>query len=502
MANPGTANKTVDAEISEMSELIHPAARGHDDAWPARWRTSAHSISSGRYIDPDFAALEFERLWSRVWQAAARLDEIPEAGDYTVYEIGDQSVLLVRVDAATVKAYHNFCPHRGTALGEGCGKFEHERIICPFHGWRWDLRGQNQYVLERQEFRNGELRDSDVALKEVSVALFAGFVFINLARNPEPFDDFIAPVRQLIEDLAIGDMHHYWWKEIAAPGNWKVAQEAFFESYHVPTTHPQLETAGADFIFGDMSGPEVDFSHHYHQYETFAHGHGRFFGGKKTPMAGHVTLPGDPVEMMAARLNLLVEGMDAMVLAEDVELVRSLKGKPIPEGSSLGGEYMKLLYSRPRRRIARCPGPRRSAGHVGRRDFRFPEPDDPAASGQRDDLPRAPAWLGSRSLHLRDPVHEDLSRRGHAAARDGGKGHGSVGSRAAAADPAPGPGQHPAHAKRTALARLQADLAGQLLRADHPAHAPGARPLPAGERVTGVRGCRYRCRPALPVARR
>ena len=170
-------------------------------------------------------------------------------------------------------------------------------------------------------------------------------MFINLARDPAPFDEFIAPVRQLIEDLAIGDMHHYWWKEIAAPGNWKVAQEAFFESYHVPTTHPQLETAGADFIFGDQSGPAVDFSHHYHQYETFPHGHGRFFGGKKTPMAGHVTLPGDPVEMMAARLNLLVEGMDAMVLAEDVELVRSLKGKPIPEGSSLGGEYMKLLYS-------------------------------------------------------------------------------------------------------------------------------------------------------------
>ena len=328
-----------------MSDIVQCVPLQDDAAWPPNWRATTHSISSGRYIDPAFAVLEFERLWNRVWQAAARLDEIPEAGDYTVYEIGDQSVLLVRVDAATVKAYHNFCPHRGTALGEGCGKFEHDRIICPFHGWRWDLRGQVQYVLERQEFRNGELRDSDVALKEVSVALFAGFVFINLARDPAPFDEFIAPVRQLIEDLAIGDMHHYWWKEIAAPGNWKVAQEAFFESYHVPTTHPQLETAGADFIFGDQSGPAVDFSHHYHQYETFPHGHGRFFGGKKTPMAGHVTLPGDPVEMMAARLNLLVEGMDAMVLAEDVELVRSLKGKPIPEGSSLGGEYMKLLYS-------------------------------------------------------------------------------------------------------------------------------------------------------------
>jgi nitrite reductase/ring-hydroxylating ferredoxin subunit len=329
----------------EMSEALQSTTPGSDAGWPSSWRTMPHGISTGRYTDPAFAALEYERLWSRVWQAAARLDEIPETGDYTVYNIGNQSVLLVRVDSATVKAYHNFCPHRGTALGEGCGKFDNGRIICPFHGWRWDLRGRNQYVLERQEFRNGQLRDSDVALKEVKLALFAGFVFINLDPDPVPFDEFIAPVRTWIEDLAIGDMHHYWWKEIPAPGNWKVAQEAFFESYHVPTTHPQLEVPSAEFIFGDMKGPEVEFSHKYHQYETFAHGHGRFFGGKKTPMAGHVTQAGDPVELMAARLDLLVEGLDAMVLKEDVDLVRSLKGKPIPEGSSLGGEYMKLLYA-------------------------------------------------------------------------------------------------------------------------------------------------------------
>ena len=328
-----------------MNDAVQGPEQGDVAAWPPRWRTMPHGIAVGRYIDPAFVALEYEKLWSRVWQAAARLDEIPEAGDFTVYDIGDQSVLLVRVDAATVKAYHNFCPHRGTALGEGCGTFANGHIICPFHGWRWNLHGENQYVLERQEFRNGQLLASDVALKEVAVALFAGFVFINLAPDPEPFDEFIAPVRSLIEDLAIGDMHHYWWKAIHAAGNWKVAQEAFFESYHVPTTHPQLEKAGAAFIFGDQSQPDIEFSHHHHQYETFAHGHGRFFGGKKTPMAGHVTQQGDPVELMAARLDLLVEGLDAMVLKEDVDLVRSLKGKPVPEGSSLGGEYMKLLYA-------------------------------------------------------------------------------------------------------------------------------------------------------------
>ncbi len=115
--------------------------------------------------------------------------------------------------------------------------------MCPFHGWRWNFHGKNQFVLERQEFRGGQLRDSDVALREVHVAVFAGFVFINMAPNPQPFDEFIAPVRDILEGLAIGDMHHYWWKAIPVPANWKVAQEAFFEAYHVPATHPQLTSA-------------------------------------------------------------------------------------------------------------------------------------------------------------------------------------------------------------------------------------------------------------------
>jgi nitrite reductase/ring-hydroxylating ferredoxin subunit len=279
-----------------------------------------------------------------VWQVAARLDEIPETGDYTTYQIGDQSVVVVRVDQSTVKAYHNVCPHRGTALAQGSGRFASCRIQCPFHGWRWDLAGNNQFVLERQEFRGGQLRDSDVALRAVQVAVFAGFVFINFDPNPQAFDEFIAPVRDVIEGLAIGDMHHYWWKSIPVPANWKVAQEAFFEAFHVPATHPQLEKGGAEVIMGKRD--DAEFTHRYVNFEVFPHGHGRFYGGKKTPMAGHINEPkGNPLEDMAARLKLLVDGMDAMVLKEDVEVLLSLRGKPIPEGSSLGGEYMKALYA-------------------------------------------------------------------------------------------------------------------------------------------------------------
>ena len=121
--------------------------------WPPSWNVQPHGISVGRYIDPAFMRLEYERLWSRVWQVAARLDEIPETGDYTTYQIGDQSVVVVRVDQSTIKAYHNVCPHRGTALAQGSGRFGSCRIQCPFHGWRWDLAGNNEAQGDRGAFQ-------------------------------------------------------------------------------------------------------------------------------------------------------------------------------------------------------------------------------------------------------------------------------------------------------------------------------------------------------------
>lgn len=335
-----------------MSDTFHTAtaddlsdSQADTPGWPSRWQTRPEGVGVGRYTDPDFADLEFEKLWSRVWQVAARVDEIPEAGDYTTYKIGDQSILLVRVDDDSIKAYYNFCPHRGTTLGDGCGHFEDGRIICPFHGWRWDLAGNVKLVLERKEFHGGNLQDSDVAMREVHSRVFAGFVFINLDHKPEPFDEFMEPLRQYFDDIALGEMRHIWWKRAAIPCNWKVAQEAFFEAYHVSATHPQLEKVGSEVVYGDREdGPMMyrDLT-----YDALEKGHGQFFGGDKTPIAGHVqeAKPTDDlVEEMAARMNLTAEGLGGMILKEDIELLLTLKDKNLPPDANPGAEYVKLQY--------------------------------------------------------------------------------------------------------------------------------------------------------------
>jgi len=315
---------------------------------PPEWEVGPGSLATGRYVDEAFLKLEFEKLWSTVWQVACRVDAIPNENDYTVYKIGDREVIVLRAANDEIKAYHNVCPHRGTALADGQGTYANGKIICPFHGWRWDTQGENEYVLERQEFKKGKLEQCDVALKTVHCRVFEGMVFINFAENPESFDAFIAPIRELMEGLVIGEMRHYWWKTIDVPANWKVAQEAFFEGYHVPATHPQLEPDGADQIYGaDPVDPEHEFNHHNVCYQSFERGHGRFYAGKSSPMKGNMRQFSkvDPVDAMADRLQLLADGMDAQVLHADVDLVRGLKGQEIPEDSNLGAEYVKALYT-------------------------------------------------------------------------------------------------------------------------------------------------------------
>lgn len=313
---------------------------------PDDLKTMPHGIKVGRYTDPNFLKLEFEHLWGHVWQVACRVDAIPEVNDYTVYDIGERSLIVVRT-AENIKAYHNFCPHRGTSLAEGQGTFNKGNIICPFHGWRWNTEGENTFVLAKEEFKQGKLEACDVALRYVHCQEFEGMVFVNFAENPQPFDEFIAPVKALMQDMLVGEMRNYWWKKIDVEGNWKVAQEAFFEGYHVPATHPQLEIDAAKQVYESDLPDDSGFNHHAIAYDIYEGGHGRFYAGKPTVMQGQVKsqVHADPVDNMAARLQLLVDGMDAQVLQGDVDVLRSVKKNGIPEGSTVGAEYVKALYT-------------------------------------------------------------------------------------------------------------------------------------------------------------
>ena len=185
----------------------------------------------------DFARLEEEKLWPHVWQIACRLEEIPNVGDFVTYDIIDESIIVVRSSATEIKAFHNVCPHRGRQLTEGCGRAK--MFKCRFHGWEFNLEGQNQLVIDRKDF-GGYFSDSDIALKPVQVDSWGGFVFINMDKDCESLAEFLSPVDDFCGKFKFENLRYRYYKTTIMPCNWKTALGFFNEFYHVQQAHPQL----------------------------------------------------------------------------------------------------------------------------------------------------------------------------------------------------------------------------------------------------------------------
>ena len=201
-------------------------------------------VPRDRYFSPEFAALENRYLWTRTWQMACLEAEIPNTGDHVVYDVADQSLIVVRTSSGDIKAYHNSCLHRGTKLCVEDGRLGSFR--CPFHGWRWDLEGNLAELPAGWDFPQITGDPAAASLPQASVATAAGFVFVSIDPK-EPFETYAG---KFIEhfgkaydfDKRYKAMHTI--KEV--PFNWKVCMEAFSEAYHVIATHPQILDFCAD----------------------------------------------------------------------------------------------------------------------------------------------------------------------------------------------------------------------------------------------------------------
>jgi len=189
-----------------------------------------------RYLSRAFHDLEVEKLWKKVWQFACREEEIPEPGDQTVYELADLSILIVRGDDRRIRAFHNTCLHRGRALRDRAGRSP--EIRCPFHRWAWGLDGQLKEIPCRWDFEHVER--TDYALPAVQLGCWGGFVFVNPDPEGEPLESHLGELPSHFERWPLEQRFKEAHVAHLMPCNWKVAQEAFMEAYHVVGTHPQL----------------------------------------------------------------------------------------------------------------------------------------------------------------------------------------------------------------------------------------------------------------------
>jgi len=251
-------------------------------------------VQKERYFDPDFFRMEGDALWARVWQMACRLEEIPNAGDFVEYTILDQSVIVVRGEDLAVRAFHNTCRHRGVRLVDGPGNST-SGFTCPFHGWCYGTDGTNTFVSRSSTFSEHNLEAGEIDLVAVQCESWGGCAWINLDDSAPPLRDCIEPFATYMDAWKLETMRAEWWLSFRLPVNWKLAQEAFMEQYHVLETHPQLRIPG------------------------------------RYPQRNKAFEPKVFIESELHYLRMMSEGMAGMVHANDVKIAEGLQDIELPD---------------------------------------------------------------------------------------------------------------------------------------------------------------------------
>lgn len=195
-------------------------------------------IPKERYLSEEYLALEFERMWSKTWLMAGPIADLAEVGDYFTFEIGRESIIVVRSAPDRIDAFHNACQHRGYRVCEaGIG---HARtFVCPYHLWAYDLKGELRGVPDREDFPQG--LPSGARMPSVRCETWGAWVFVNLDPAAESLADYLGVAGEHLEPYHF-DRNYALTADITFewPCNWKVGVDAFNEVYHVQGIHPEL----------------------------------------------------------------------------------------------------------------------------------------------------------------------------------------------------------------------------------------------------------------------
>ncbi len=194
-------------------------------------------IPKERYTSKEYMELEWERMWTKVWNMAGRESDIPNVGDYFTTELGPESLLIVREAEDKVRAFYNVCPHRGNQI-RNPGMGHAESFQCAYHFFEFNLDGSKKFVPDEDTFTQGVPQET--ALVEVPCDTWGGFVWFNMNPEAEPLLEFLNPVNQHLDPYHFEDYAIVQDLTVEWDTNWKASVDAFNEVYHVQGIHPQL----------------------------------------------------------------------------------------------------------------------------------------------------------------------------------------------------------------------------------------------------------------------
>lgn len=270
--------------------------------WHARYpELGTHPIPIEPYISQEYFDLERERIFRRAWLHVGREEQITKPGDYVVKDLpaARTSVLIVRGKDGKIRAFHNVCSHRSNKLmwgkGGSCQVFS-----CKFHGWAYNTEGNLSFVPDEEGFFN--LKKNALGLTPVACEVWEGFVFINLDRQPQQaLQDYLGELGQSLVGYPfpeVSQTRFVWRTEIHA--NWKVAQDAFQEAYHLAFLHKQS-------LPDSFSSKENPFCHSFAYKICGSH--------RRMSIYGNPEHKPTPVEMLAQQAGASIVKRESAVQA-------------------------------------------------------------------------------------------------------------------------------------------------------------------------------------------
>jgi phenylpropionate dioxygenase-like ring-hydroxylating dioxygenase large terminal subunit len=212
-------------EESKVSERLSEILAGHQ---------SGRSLPGEVYRDPQIYEREIRGIFMKSWLYVGHQSQIPERGDYFLFEIAGESVILVRDAEGGINALLNVCRHRGSRICEAAAGREYA-FVCRYHGWRYGLDGALRAASRMAE----DFDRSQHGLHRLCVEVFEGMIFVNFDADPAPFSAIAADLAAPLAPYQLGRAKVAHRQNYPITSNWKLAVENYCECYHCAPAHPE-----------------------------------------------------------------------------------------------------------------------------------------------------------------------------------------------------------------------------------------------------------------------
>lgn len=198
-------------------------------------------ITGERYHAKRWADAEWDNVWTKVWHIGGMSADLLDTGDFLTHNFGRESIVMLKQEDGSVRAFYNACLHRGYRLAwtEIGGA---PQLACGYHGWRYNPDGMLAHVQDPDDFPGGSPCGKH-RLTEVACEEWGGFVWFNMDKEAVPLRQWLGEkMAAHLEEWQMDKMTRVYAVTSEIPCNWKIIRDNFNESYHLPTLHPQIST--------------------------------------------------------------------------------------------------------------------------------------------------------------------------------------------------------------------------------------------------------------------